>query len=61
MRQCPNCKGISKFSSPTCDCCGMRFFKYPGILRQDLLAACLRIGGAAILLATVASVYLKLR
>ena len=57
MRQCPNCRAVSSFSSPTCEQCGLRFFKSR---LQNLTGTCLRIGGGAILLAAAAIAILRL-
>jgi hypothetical protein len=59
MRQCPSCRNVSSFSAPTCEHCGLRFYK--GYRWPSLTAICLRIGGGAILLAAVAAIVLKLR
>ena len=59
MRQCPSCRTISSFSAPSCEHCGLQFYKtsrWP-----SLTTLCLRIGGAAILLAAVAAVVLRLK
>jgi hypothetical protein len=57
MRQCPNCRGITSFSSPNCEQCGFRFFKSRF---RNLTGTCLRIGGGAILLAVAAMAILRL-
>jgi hypothetical protein len=49
LRQCPSCRTISSFSAPTCEQCGLRFVK--GSRLSNMTAMCLRIGGAAIILA----------
>jgi hypothetical protein len=58
-RQCPNCRTITSFSEPVCAGCGLQFFK-PRARVQNLTGICLRIGGAAILLAAVAAVVIVL-
>jgi len=57
MRQCPNCRAVCSFSSPTCEECGLRFFK---LRFQNVTGTCLRIGGGAILLAAAAIAILRL-
>jgi len=59
MRQCPSCRTVSSFSTPTCEHCGLQFFK--GSRWSNLTAICLRIGGGAILLAAVAAIMLRLK
>jgi len=59
MRQCPNCRTVNSFSSPTCENCGLRFFKSSGS-RLSTTGTCLRIGGGAILLAAVAIIILRM-
>ena len=59
MRQCPSCRAVSSFSSPTCDRCGLRFFK-SGTRIPNMTGTCLRIGGGAILLAAIAVIILRM-
>ena len=59
MRQCPSCRTVNSFSSPTCDHCGLRFFK-SGSRLSNMTGTCLRIGGGAILLAAVAIIVLRM-
>lgn len=59
MRQCPSCRTVINFSSPTCEHCGLRFFKSSARL-SNITGICLRIGGGAILLATVAIIVLRM-
>jgi hypothetical protein len=58
MRQCPSCRTISSFSSPTCEHCGLQF--YQASRSSSLTTTCLRIGGGAILLAAAAAIVLRL-
>jgi len=57
MRQCPSCRSICSFSAPTCEHCGLRFFK--GSRWPSMTTLCLRIGGGAILLAAVAAIMFR--
>jgi len=59
MRQCPSCRTLSSFSAPTCEHCGLQFFK--ASRWPSLTAICLRIGGGAILLAAVAAFVLRFK
>jgi hypothetical protein len=59
MRQCPSCRTVSSFSAPTCEHCGLRFYK--ASRWTNLTTICLRIGGGAILLAAAAAIILRLK
>jgi len=60
MRQCPKCKYISEFTSPSCARCGLQFLEVPKTRWRNMTADCLRIGGGAILLAAAAAIVLRL-
>lgn len=59
MRQCPSCRTVSPFSAPTCENCGLQFYKTSRWL--NLTGICLRIGGGAILLAAAVAMVLRFR